>query len=249
VSGGTFRIKFFEPNALIPAKGCFDAVGEGSVDACWSTTGFWYGKEPALAMFTAVPFGPAAGEYLAWFYFGGGEELMDEIYAKHGLKSVQCGIIAPEASGWFRKEINTLDDLKGLKMRFYGLGAKVMEKLGVSTQLTAGGDIFRALERGSIDATEFSMPVIDLLDFGDHIAHKDVVYWFAILVAINLQTSFLTPPFGFALFYMKGVAPPEVKIQQIYRGIIPFVLLQLVGLGLVMRFPDLAMWLPNKLLE
>ncbi len=92
-------------------------------------------------------------------------------------------------------------------------------------------------------------PVIDLLDFGDHIAHKDVVYWFAILVAINLQTSFLTPPFGFALFYMKGVAPPEVKIQQIYRGIIPFVLLQLVGLGLVMRFPDIAMWLPNKLLD
>ncbi len=162
VSGGTFKIKFFEPNALIPAKGCFDAVGEGSVDACWSTTGYWYGKEPALAMFTAVPFGPAAGEYLAWFYFGGGNELMDEIYAKHGLKSVQCGIIAPEASGWFRKEINSVDDLKGLKMRFYGLGAKVMEKLGVSTQLIAGGDIFPALERGSIDATEFSMPAIDL---------------------------------------------------------------------------------------
>ncbi len=92
-------------------------------------------------------------------------------------------------------------------------------------------------------------PIIELLDFQGHVAPADIVPWFAILVAINLQTSFLTPPFGFALFYMKGVAPPGVKIQQIYKGIIPFVLLQLVGLGLVMAFPDIAMWLPNQLLD
>ena len=162
VSGGDVKIKYFEPGALIPPKECFDAVSAGSVDACWSTPGYWYGKEPALAMFAAVPFGPSAGEYGAWIYFGGGKELMDEIYAKHGLKSLICGVIAPEASGWFRKEIKSIDDLKGLKMRFFGLGAKVMEKIGVSTQLIAGGDIFPALERGSIDATEYSMPAIDL---------------------------------------------------------------------------------------
>ena len=92
-------------------------------------------------------------------------------------------------------------------------------------------------------------PIIALLDFGDHVAKIDLVYWFAILIAVNLQTSFLTPPFGFALFYMKGVAPPEVKIQQIYIGIIPFVLLQLIGLTLVMAFPEIALWLPNKLLN
>jgi len=80
-------------------------------------------------------------------------------------------------------------------------------------------------------------PIIAQLDFGDHVAQIDVVYWFAVLIAINLQTSFLTPPFGFALFYLKAVAPPEVKLQQIYRGIIPFVLLQLFGLGLVILFP------------
>ena len=74
-----------------------------------------------------------------------------------------------------------------------------------------------------------------------------MLYWFAILLAVNLQTSFLTPPFGFALFYMKGVAPPEVKIQDIYRGIVPFVMLQLIGLGLVMAFPDIALWLPQYL--
>ncbi len=92
-------------------------------------------------------------------------------------------------------------------------------------------------------------PIIELLDFGDHIARVDLIYWFTILVAVNLQTSFLTPPFGFALFYMKGVAPPEVRIQQIYRGIIPFVLLQVIGLSLVMAFPEIAMWLPRAVLD
>ena len=92
-------------------------------------------------------------------------------------------------------------------------------------------------------------PILAELDFGEHLPRAEVVYWFAILLAVNLQTSFLTPPFGFALFYMKGVAPPEVKIQQIYRGIIPFVMLQLVGLGLVIGFPEIAMWLPRTILN
>ena len=92
-------------------------------------------------------------------------------------------------------------------------------------------------------------PILAGLDFGEHVPKTEVIYWFAILLAVNLQTSFLTPPFGFALFYMKGVAPPEVRIQQIYRGIIPFVMLQLVGLGLVIGFPDIAMWLPRTILN
>ena len=92
-------------------------------------------------------------------------------------------------------------------------------------------------------------PVIALLDFGDHVAKIDLVYWFAILMAVNLQTSFLTPPFGFALFYMKAVAPKSVKIEQIYIGIIPFVLLQLIGLALVVIFPEIALWLPRVLLN
>ena len=162
ISAGNIRLKFFEPHALVPPLEMFDAISAGSLDAAWSTPGYWFGKEKALALFAAVPFGPRAGEYGAWMYYGGGQELMDEIYAKHNIKSVVCGVIAPEASGWFRKEIKSIEDLKGLKMRFFGLGAKVMEKIGVSTQLIAGGDIYPALERGSIDATEYSMPAIDL---------------------------------------------------------------------------------------
>jgi len=86
-------------------------------------------------------------------------------------------------------------------------------------------------------------PLIKTLDFGDHVPQADIVYWFMILMAVNLQTSFLTPPFGFALFYIKGIAPKEVKIQSIYKGIIPFVILQLIGLVLVMAFPQLSLWL------
>ena len=92
-------------------------------------------------------------------------------------------------------------------------------------------------------------PMIRLLDFGDHVPEFEKVYWFAILVAVNLQTSFLTPPFGFALFYMKGVAPATVDLLHIYRGIIPFVILQLLGLGLVIAFPEIALWLPRMLLD
>ena len=99
---------------------------------------------------------------MAWIYYGGGKELFEKIYAKYNIKGIFCGVIAPEASGWFRKEIKSLEDMKGMKMRFFGLGAKVMEKIGVSTQLIAGGDIFPALELGTIDATEFSMPAVDL---------------------------------------------------------------------------------------
>jgi TRAP-type mannitol/chloroaromatic compound transport system permease large subunit len=86
-------------------------------------------------------------------------------------------------------------------------------------------------------------PLIIQMDFGDHLPHADIKFWFIILLAVNLQTSFLTPPFGFALFYMKGIAPREIKIQSIYKGIIPFVILQALGVVTVMAFPEVALWL------
>ena len=167
ISGGKIRLRFYEPKALAPPLEYFDAIAKGAIDAGWTTPGYWYGKEKALALFSSVPFGPSAGEYLAWFYYGGGQKLMDDIYARHGLKSIICGLIAPEASGWFRREIKSVADFKGLKIRFFGLGGRVMQKLGAAPQLLAGGDIYPALERGTIDATEYSMPAIDL-DLGFH---------------------------------------------------------------------------------
>jgi TRAP-type mannitol/chloroaromatic compound transport system substrate-binding protein len=162
MSGGAFEIKFFEPGALVPALECFDAVAKGSVESCWTTPGYHTGKYPALAFFTAVPFGPGFGEFMAWKIFGGGNELRAEIYDQHGLISIDCFAIGPETSGWFRQQVESIDQLRGLKMRFFGLGAQVMQKLGVSTQLLAGADIYPALERGVIDATEFSMPNMDI---------------------------------------------------------------------------------------
>jgi TRAP-type mannitol/chloroaromatic compound transport system substrate-binding protein len=162
MSGGKFEVKFYEPGALIPPLECFDAVSKGSIESCWTTPGYHTGKYPALAFFTTVPFGPGFGEFLAWKWFGGGNELRAEIYAKHNLIAVDCFCIGPETSGWFRSEIKSIEELKGLKMRFFGLGAQVMQKLGVSTQLLAAADIYQALERGVIDATEFSMPTMDL---------------------------------------------------------------------------------------
>jgi len=162
MSDGRFQIKFFEPGALVPALECFDAVSKGSLESCWTTPGYHAGKIPALQFFTTVPFGPQLGEFLAWKIHGGGNKMRDEIYAGHNLKSVDASCIGPETSGWFKKPITSLEQLKGLKMRFFGLGALVMQKLGVSTQLLAGADIYPALERGVIDATEFSMPTIDI---------------------------------------------------------------------------------------
>jgi TRAP-type mannitol/chloroaromatic compound transport system substrate-binding protein len=160
-SGGEIELRFFEPGALVPAPQAMDAVSQGSVDAAWAGAGWYSGKDVTFNLFSTVPFGPGIGEYMAWMYHGGGLEISREMFAKYDLHNIPCLIIPPEASGWFRKEINTVADLKGLKMRFFGLGAKVMEKLGVSTMQLAPGEIFQALQLNVIDATEFSLPAID----------------------------------------------------------------------------------------
>ena len=149
----------------------FDAVSKGSIEAAWAPPAFWAGKIRAAPLFSAMPFGPSAGEYLAWVYHGGGQELWREILAPYEIYSVFCSLEAPEASGWFREEVTSVDDLKGLKMRFLGLGALTMQKLGVSTQLLPPADVNPALERGVIDATELSMPAVDL-NLGFHAIAK-----------------------------------------------------------------------------
>ncbi len=162
ISGGSFRIKFFEPGALVPALEAWSAVKAGLIESAWTTAGHHTGKFPALAWYSAVPFGPEMGEYLAWLSWGGGDEIYDKLYGEQGVKGLHCASIAPDTSGWFRRPIDSLDQLEGLKMGFSGLGAKVMAKLGVSTRSLAGAELYPALKRGVIDATEFSIPSIDL---------------------------------------------------------------------------------------
>lgn len=163
MSGGTLKMKVYEPGKLVPPFEILDAVSSGKINSGYTTAGYWAGKIPAAPLFSAVPFGPEAGEYMAWLYYGNGMTLYQEMYDQAGfnVKVLPCAIIAPETSGWFAKEINQPSDLDGLKMRFFGLGGKVMQRLGVATSLLPGGEIFPALEKGAIDATEFSMPAID----------------------------------------------------------------------------------------
>ncbi len=161
LSGGMIDIKFHEPGAMVPALQAIEAVSQGSADAAYSAPGFFAKADTAFIVFSSLPFGPAIPEYMAWMYYGDGLKLLTEMMHKHNVHPIPCNIIPPEASGWFRKEIKGPDDLKGLKMRFFGLGASVMEKLGVATQLLAPGDIFQALQLGTIDATEFSLPAMD----------------------------------------------------------------------------------------
>ena len=190
LSGGSIDIRFFEPGALVPASQYFDAVSNNSLDAAYTGLGFFTGKDTAFALYSSVPFGPEMGEYMGWMRYGGGEKLMEDISRKYNVEPLLCGTIAPEASGWFRKEIKSVDDLKGLKMRFFGLGAVVMQKLGVSTQILQAGEIFQALQLGTIDATEFSMPVMDLtLGFHQVAKHYYFPGWHQMATFLHLLIS------------------------------------------------------------
>lgn len=161
LSDGDFDIKVFEPGALTGGFAYYDPVGQGAIDVAYGTPGANAGKNSVYSFAASWPFGPNAPAFLAWLKNGGGEELIAEFYARDNIKWMMCGLIPPETSGWFRNEITSLDQLKGMKMRFFAMGARVMQKLGVSTQLLAPGDIYPALELGTLDATEFSMPSSD----------------------------------------------------------------------------------------
>ena len=162
-SDNSLRIKIYEPGKLLPPFEILDGVSTGKVSAGYAISGYWQGKIPAAAIFSSLPFGPSGPEFLAWLKFGGGMELYQEMYTQHGynVKVLACGMSPPESSGWFTKPIRSIKDLKGLKIRFYGLGGEVMRKLGASPSLIPGGEIFPALEKKAIDATEYSLPVVD----------------------------------------------------------------------------------------
>ncbi|MDG2333532.1 MAG: TRAP transporter substrate-binding protein [Myxococcota bacterium] len=161
LSGGRFRVEIFEPGELVPAFSIVDAVEEKKVPAGYTWLGYDQGKLPASVLFGAVPFGLEPWSFTSWWYEGGGSELADEIYSAQGLHILLCGLIGPETAGWFREPIRSPQDFEGLKIRFAGLGGKAVQRLGASVTLLPGGEIFQALERGALDATEFSLPVVD----------------------------------------------------------------------------------------
>ncbi len=162
LSGGSIKIKVFPKNVLVPALSVFDACSAGSIDAFHSGPYYWKGKNEAFSLFSGFPFGMVAQELNSWFDFGGGMDLWREMYAKYNLVPFKGGNTTTQMGGWFRKEIKSLKDLKGLKMRIPGLGGEVLAKLGVSPTLLPAGEIYVALERGTIDATEWVGPALDI---------------------------------------------------------------------------------------
>ena len=174
-SGGRLTVKVYGAGERVPALEVFDAVSGGAAEMGHGAAYYWKGKAPAAPFFTGVPFGLTAQEMNGWLYFGGGMELWRELYAQFDLVPFAAGNTGTQMGGWFRKEIHSLADLKGLKMRIPGLGGEVMARAGATTVNIPGGELFTALESGVIDATEWVGPYNDLA-FGLYKAAKHYYY-------------------------------------------------------------------------
>jgi TRAP-type mannitol/chloroaromatic compound transport system substrate-binding protein len=162
MSGGEMEIRIDSANKHKAAFGILDMVKGGQYEMGHSASYYWKGKDPSTMAFTTMPFGMIAPEQYAWFYYGGGMELMKKVYDKQGVYSFPGGNTGNQMGGWFRKEINTLDDFKGLKMRIPGFAGEVLAKLGVVVTNIAPGELYTALDRGTIDALEWVGPSLDL---------------------------------------------------------------------------------------
>ena len=158
---GRIQLKVYEPGKILPPLEISPSITKGDLPAAYNYMAYDQGRIPAAVLFAAVPFGMEPWEYAAWWFEGEGSKLANEIYNKSNIQVLLCSTIGPETAGWYRNPITSLADLKGLKIRFSGLGGMVLNEIGASATLMAGGEIFAALEKGTLDATEYSMPAID----------------------------------------------------------------------------------------
>ena len=162
LSNGRMKVDVYGAGELVPALEVFDAVSSGTAQMGHSAAYYWRGKVPAAQMFTAVPFGMTTAETNAWLYQGDGMKLWDELYAKHNLKPFVVGNTNTQMAGWFKKEINSLEDMQGLKLRLPGLAGEAMEGIGVTTLNMPGSEIFTAMQTGVLDAADWVGPYNDL---------------------------------------------------------------------------------------
>ena len=161
MTDGRMKMKVFEPKALVPAFEITDAVKDNKLQVGYTWLGYDQGKIKAAPLIAAVPFGFEPQEYIAWWYEGGGRQLGESLYKSHNIHPILCGLTGPETAGWYRKEMTSVKDFDGLKIRYAGLGGKVLQKLGASVTMLPGGELFQALEKGAIDATEYATPPAD----------------------------------------------------------------------------------------
>ena len=161
LTGGNFQIRVYPGGEIVPGLQVMDAVQQGTVQAGFTAGYYYVGKNPALAFDAGVPFGLTARQQMAWVNYGGGLELLRDVYSDFGIIQFPAGNTGMQMGGWFREPIGSLEDLGGLRMRIPGVGGEIMNRLGASVQVLAGGDIYPALERGAIDATEWVGPYDD----------------------------------------------------------------------------------------
>jgi TRAP-type mannitol/chloroaromatic compound transport system substrate-binding protein len=175
MSGGRLKVKVYGAGQLVPAMEVFDAVSQGTVEMGHGASYYWKGKSPTTALFTTIPFGLNAQEMNGWLHYGGGMALWRELYEPFNLIPLAAGNTGVQMAGWFNREINSLADLKGLKMRIPGLGGEVISRMGVEAVNIPGGDLYIAMQTGVIDATEWVGPYNDLA-FGFHQVAKYYYY-------------------------------------------------------------------------
>jgi TRAP-type mannitol/chloroaromatic compound transport system substrate-binding protein len=160
-SGGRIKLKIYEPGKLVSPRAILDAAGQGSVDAGWTVAAMSGKKNMAFHIFRGPPFSPPASEFYSWIQAAGGSTLYDELYARYNVKAIPAGMLGPEGGGWFKRPIAGLNDLQGMRVRFFGLGLLVMKKLGVSISKMPAKDALSALAKNAIDGAEFGTPYID----------------------------------------------------------------------------------------
>lgn len=174
ISDGKLEVKIFAGGELVSPFEMLDAVGQGTAEMSHGTAYYWQGKSRAFTYFATVPFGMLPNEHMAWLMFGGGQELWDELGAGFGVKPFPCGNTGVQMGGWYRVEINSVDDLKGLKVRMPGLGGEIFARLGATPVTLPGGELFTSLQNGAIDGAEWVAPWNDLA-FG---LHKVAQYYY-----------------------------------------------------------------------
>ncbi len=175
LSDGAIEVKVYGAGEIVPALEVFDAVQRGTAEIGHGAAYYWQGKHEATSFFASIPFGLNAQEMNSWIYYGGGQQLWDELYAPFGVKAFCAGNTGVQMGGWFNKEIITLTDFKGMKIRMPGLGGKAVSELGATVVTLSGGEIFQALKNGTIDGSEWVGPYNDLAA-GLHKAAK-FYYW------------------------------------------------------------------------
>ena len=238
-TGGKFQIQVFAAGEIVPGPGVMDAVKDGTVEMGHTASFYFFGKDPTFAFDCAVPFGMTMRQLDAWMRHGNGGKLMGEFFAKSNIVSIPCGNTGTQMAGWFRKELKTVEDLKGLKMRIGGYAGAVLSKLGVVPQQIPGGDIYPALEKGTIDASEWIGPYDDQ-KLGFNKVAKFYYYpgWWeggTTLSAYINAKKFAELPKEYQIILEDACAEAHADMMAKYDAKNPTALKQLVGSGTQLR--------------